>query len=56
MSNEEKKETAYRKKEEGNLLYKNQKYQRAAKKYKKVIHQKCYTYVEFYQAYRFNII
>ncbi|KAL1194387.1 Peptidyl-prolyl cis-trans isomerase FKBP62 [Cardamine amara subsp. amara] len=35
MSNEEKIETANRKKEEGNLLYKNQKYQQAAKKYNK---------------------
>lgn len=36
MNNEEKIEAANRKKEEGNLLYKNQKYQRAAKKYSKV--------------------
>ncbi|KAG7585289.1 FKBP-type peptidyl-prolyl cis-trans isomerase domain [Arabidopsis thaliana x Arabidopsis arenosa] len=35
MNNEEKIEAANRKKEEGNLLYKNQKYQRAAKKYSK---------------------
>ncbi|XP_020891758.1 70 kDa peptidyl-prolyl isomerase isoform X2 [Arabidopsis lyrata subsp. lyrata] len=35
MNNEEKIEAANRKKEEGNLLYKNQKYQRAAKKYNK---------------------
>ncbi|XP_010513402.1 PREDICTED: 70 kDa peptidyl-prolyl isomerase-like [Camelina sativa] len=35
MNNEEKIEAANRKKEEGNLLYKNQKYQRAVKKYNK---------------------
>ncbi|CAH2047289.1 unnamed protein product [Thlaspi arvense] len=34
-NNEEKIETANRNKEEGNILYKNQKYQRAAKKYEK---------------------
>ncbi|EOA34976.1 hypothetical protein CARUB_v10020064mg [Capsella rubella] len=35
MNNEEKIEAANGKKEQGNLLYKNQKYQRAAKKYNK---------------------
>lgn len=42
MTNEEKIKAANKKKEEGNLLYKNQKYQRATKKYDKVIHQKSY--------------
>jgi len=42
MNNGEKIEAANRKKEEGNLLYKTQKYERAAKKYNKVIHHKSY--------------
>lgn len=36
MSDQEKIETAGRKKEEGNLLFKSGKYQRARKKYDKV--------------------
>ena len=37
MNNQEKTEAAGRKKEEGNLLFKNGKYQRAGKKYDKVV-------------------
>lgn len=36
MSDQERLEAATRKKEEGNLLFKNEKYQRAGKKYEKV--------------------